>query len=89
IILFMIPLKFGEEWKVPIAKLADILSGWLEPAMPMTAMIIIVIAAIGSLVYAFIPRSSSKPSLMEGLFKVTPFWVVTRIIGAVFAIMVT
>ena len=89
IILFMIPLKFGEEWKVPIAKLADILSGWLEPAMPMTAMIIIVIAAIGSLLYAFIPRSSSKPSLMEGLFKVTPFWVITRIIGAVFAIMVT
>lgn len=89
VILFMIPLKFGEEWKVPIAKFADILSGWLEPAMPMTAMIIIVIAAIGSLLYAFIPRSSSKPSLMEGLFKVTPFWVVTRILGAVFAIMVT
>lgn len=85
----MIPLKFGEEWKVPIAKFADILSGWLEPAMPMTAMIIIIIAALGSLLYAFIPRSSSKPSLMEGLFKVTPFWVVTRIIGAVFAIMVT
>ncbi|WP_262174478.1 YjiH family protein [Saccharococcus sp. Marseille-Q5394] len=89
VILFMIPLKFGEEWKVPIAKFADILSGWLEPAMPMTAMIIIVIAAIGSLLYAFIPRSSSNPSLMEGLFKVTPFWTVTRLIGAVFAIMVT
>ncbi|MCM3636411.1 YjiH family protein [Sporosarcina luteola] len=89
VILFMIPLKFGEEWKVPIAKFADILSGWLEPAMPMTAMIIIVIAAIGSLLYAFIPRSSSNPSLMEGLFKVTPFWTVTRLLGAVFAIMVT
>ncbi|MCM3709352.1 YjiH family protein [Sporosarcina luteola] len=89
VILFMIPLKFGEEWKVPIAKFADILSGWLEPAMPMTAMIIIVIAALGSLLYAFIPRSSSNPSLMEGLFKVTPFWTVTRLLGAVFAIMVT
>ena len=65
IILFMIPLKFGEEWKVPIAKFADILSGWLEPAMPMTAMIIIVIAALGSLLYSFIPRSSSKPSFLE------------------------
>ena len=89
IILFMIPLKFGEEWKVPIAKFADILSGWLEPAMPMAAMIVIVIAALGSLLYAFIPRSSSKPSLMEALFKVTPFWVITRVLGAVFAIMVT
>ena len=89
IILFMIPLKFGEEWKVPIAKFADILSGWLEPIMPMAAMIVIVIAAIGSVLYAFIPRSSSKPSFLETLFKVTPFWVVTRIIGAIFAIMVT
>ncbi|MCG7343521.1 YjiH family protein [Sporosarcina sp. ACRSL] len=89
IILFMIPLKFGEEWKVPIAKFADILSGWLEPIMPMTAMIFIVIAALGSLLFSFIPRSSSKPSLLESLFKVTPFWVVTRIVGAIFAIMVT
>ena len=85
----MIPLKFGEEWKVPIAKFADILSGWLEPAMPMTAMIIILIAAVGSLIYSFIPRNSSKPTLTESLFKVTPFWTITRIIGAIFAIMVT
>lgn len=85
----MIPLKFGEEWKVPIAKLADILSGWLEPAMPMAAMIIITIAAIGSLIYSVLPRTSSKPSFMESIFKVTPFWTITRIIGAVFAIMVT
>ena len=89
IVLFMIPLKFGDEWKVPIAKFADILSGWLEPAMPMTAMIVIVIAALGSLLYAFIPRSSSKASFWETLFKVTPFWVVTRVVGAIFAVMVT
>lgn len=89
IILFMIPLKFGDEWKVPIAKFAAILSGWVEPAMPMAAMILISIAAIGSLVFLFIPRSNSKPSLMESLFKVTPFWAITRLVGAIFAIMVT
>ncbi|MBD7985361.1 YjiH family protein [Sporosarcina sp. Sa2YVA2] len=89
IFLFMIPFKFGDEWKVPIAKFAAILSGWVEPAMPMAAMFIIIIAAIGSFVFLFIPRSNSKPPLMESLFKVTPFWTVTRIIGAIFAIMVT
>lgn len=89
IFLFMIPFKFGDEWKVPIAKFAAILSGWVEPAMPMAAMFIIIIAAIGSLVFLFIPRSNSKPPLMESLFKVTPFWTVTRILGAIFAIMVT
>lgn len=89
IFLFMIPLKFGEEWKVPIAKFAAILSGWVEPAMPMAAMLIIIIAAIGSFVFLFIPRSNSKPALMESIFKVTPFWTVTRILGAIFATMVT
>ena len=89
ILLFMIPFKFGEEWKVPIAKFAAILSGWLEPAMPMAAMLLIVIAALGSIAFLFIPRNSSTPSLAESLFKVTPFWTITRILGAVFAVMVT
>ena len=89
IILFMIPVKFGDEWKVPIAKFAAILSTALEPAMPMTAMIIIVIAALGSSIFLFVKTNQAKPSFMVSLFKVTPFWTVTRIIGAIFAIMVT
>ncbi|MEK5040017.1 YjiH family protein [Sporosarcina sp. FSL K6-3457] len=89
IILFMIPVKFGDEWKVPIAKFADILSIALEPTMPMAAMIIIVIAALGSLLFLFVRADHAKPSFTESLFKVTPFWTVTRIVGAIFAIMVT
>ncbi|MFJ7934243.1 YjiH family protein [Sporosarcina sp. NPDC096371] len=89
IILFMIPLKFGEEWKVPIAKFANILAVTLEPVMPMAAMIIIVIAALGSTLFLFVRPDHTKPSFMVNLFKVTPFWAVTRIIGAIFAIMVT
>ncbi len=89
IVLFMIPLKFGEEWKVPIAKLAAILSVALEPVMPMAAMIIIVIAAIGSLLFLFVKADHAKPSFVVSLFKVTPFWTITRIFGAIFAVMVT
>ncbi|MFS0575947.1 YjiH family protein [Sporosarcina sp. 179-K 3D1 HS] len=89
VILFMIPLKFETGWKVPIAKFADILSGILEPAMPMAAMVIIIIAALGSLLFLFKPSDGVKPSFITGLFKVSPFWTVTRILGAIFAIMVT
>src|SRR6185312_7917307 len=89
VVLFMIPVKFGEEWKVPIAKFADILSVALEPFMPMTAMIIIVIAALGSLLYLFVRADHAKPSFVMNLFKVSPFWTITRVIGAVFAVMVT
>ena len=87
--LFMIPLKFESGWKVPIAKFADILSVALEPAMPMAAMIVIVIAALGSLLFLFKRSDGAKPSFLTSLFKVSPFWTVTRILGAVFAIMVT
>lgn len=89
VILFMIPLKFGEEWKVPIAKFADILSTALEPIMPMTATIVIIIAAIGSVLFLFVKPNDAKPSFVVNLFKVSPFWTITRVIGAVFAIMVT
>lgn len=89
VILFMIPLKFASGWKVPIAKFADILSGALEPAMPMTAMIIIAIAALGSVVFFFKQSHGKKPTFLEGLFKVSLFWTITRVLGAIFAIMVT
>ena len=89
VILFMIPLKFGDEWKVPVAKLADILSTAIEPAMPMAAMIVIIIAAIGSVLFLFVRQNHSKPSFIITLFKVSPFWTITRVIGAIFAVMVT
>ncbi len=88
IVLFMIPIEFESGWKVPIAKFADILSGKLEPYMPMTAMVVIVIAAIGSVVFSAIPKDEKQQSFWNSLFKVSLFWTITRVIGAVFAIMV-
>ena len=49
IILFMIPVKFGESWKVPIAILADLLSTIIAPVMPWIATITLIIAALGSI----------------------------------------
>ncbi|MCZ2260905.1 YjiH family protein [Sporosarcina sp. G11-34] len=88
IILFMIPLKLTDEWKVPIATLAAILSESVAPIMPWTATIILIIAALGSLVYLFRSKDEVNPSFITGLFNVSIFWVVTRIIGAIFAVLV-
>ena len=90
VILFMIPLKIGDGWKVPIAFLADKLAGFVEPAMPFAAMVLIIISAVGSMIFLFIRKDESpKPSFAQTLFKVTPFWTLTRVVGAVFAVMVT
>ena len=90
VLLFMVPMKFGGEWLVPIAILADWLSGVLEPIMPFTAMVVILISAIGSVIYLFIRfKDAENPTFLEKLFKMTPFWTLTRVVGAVFAVMVT
>lgn len=88
IILFMIPLPFAAGWKVPIAKLADLLAGSLEPIIPQLMMYLIIISAVGSILFLFVQEDHKRPSFVVNLFKVTPFWTITRIIGAVFAIMV-
>lgn len=88
IILFMIPLKFESGWKVPIAKLADTLSIAIAPIMPWTATIVLIIAALGSVLFLAVRKEHAKPSFVTGLFKVSLFWTVVRIIGAVFALLV-
>jgi nucleoside recognition membrane protein YjiH len=88
ILLFMIPVKLFGDWKVPIATLADILSGFIAPVMPWTATIILIIAALGSFFYFIKGKDEDDTSFTTNLFSVSIFWVITRIIGAVLALLV-
>ncbi|EGQ26918.1 nucleoside recognition domain protein [Sporosarcina newyorkensis 2681] len=88
IMLFMIPLPFQDGWKVPIAKLADIMAGSLEPIISQLMMVMIILSALGSVLFLFVRKDPRRPSFFVNLFKVTPFWTITRVIGAVFSIMV-
>lgn len=88
IILFMVPLKLTDDWKVPIATLADLLSGSIAPIMPWTATIVLLIAAIGSIIFLFVNIDGKQPGFITNLFKVSFFWTITRIIGAILALCV-
>ncbi|SDN26665.1 nucleoside recognition GATE domain-containing membrane protein YjiH [Psychrobacillus sp. OK028] len=85
VILFMIPLPIDGGFQIPIAWLASLLSGVLEPVVQWLALITLLIAAIGSIIFLFLPK---EDTFINNLFKVTPFWTVTRIVGAVFAILI-
>lgn len=87
ILLFMIPLKLTGEWKVPIATFADLLATFVAPVMPWIATIALIIAAVGSILFLFISTDDKQPSFFVNLFKVSLFWTVTRVIGAILAIM--
>lgn len=86
IMFFMVPVKLTEDWKVPIATFADLLSTAVAPIMPWTATIILIIAAIGSVIHLFVSTDGKQPSFVVNLFKVSLFWTITRVIGALFAI---
>lgn len=89
IFLFMIPFKFEGEWKIPVAILANMVAGAVEPIMPWTVTIVMILAALGSIIYQF--KKDPNPedqTFFEKLFQVNWFWTIVRIIGAVFAVMV-
>ena len=89
IFLFMIPFKSSGEWKIPVAILANMVAGLVEPIMPWTVTIVMILAALGSIVYQFIKDSNpEEQSFFEKLFKVNWVWTIVRVIGAVFAVMV-
>ncbi|MET0959056.1 MAG: YjiH family protein [Psychrobacillus psychrotolerans] len=85
VILFMIPLPIDGGIQIPIAWFASILSTLLEPVVQWVALVTLLIAAIGSIIFLFRPK---EETFINNLFKVTPFWTVTRIIGAVFSILI-
>lgn len=85
VILFMIPLPINGGFQIPIAWLASLLSTLLEPVVQWVALVTLLIAAIGSIIFLFKPK---EETFINNLFKVTPFWTVTRIVGAVFSILI-
>ena len=81
----MIPLPIGGEVKIPIAWFASLLSGVLEPIVHWIALVTLFIAAIGSLIFLFVPKDDS---FINNLFKVSIFWTITRVVGAVFSVLI-
>ncbi|MEK5067292.1 YjiH family protein [Sporosarcina sp. FSL K6-1508] len=87
ILLFMVPMKYAGDWKIPIAIFADLLSTSIAPVMPWVATVTLIIAALGSIVFLGISKDRVKPSFITNLFKVSLFWTIVRIIGAILALL--
>jgi nucleoside recognition membrane protein YjiH len=87
ILLFMTPIPHNGEVTIPIAVLSNYLYGSLEPVLPVIMTVLISISAIGSLITKVLcPNFIRQSNLLYSLFNVTPLWLVSRILGMVFAI---
>ncbi|MGI8316542.1 YjiH family protein [Halobacillus mangrovi] len=90
VFLFMYPI-IGDDGSVtiPIAILAGWVETWLAGQLSLIMTIIITITAIGTVwVKLAGPERLNNTPFFKSLFNVPPVWVVTRVLGMIFAIMV-
>ena len=84
ILLFMTPLKIDGSFTIPIAFLSNLLVESLKDILPLLAVIVISISAIGSII---IKIFRTKNKILNSLFNVTPIWLIGRILGMIIAIL--
>jgi len=89
VFLFMTPVKYGDGFTIPVAVLADIVQDVLADQLSLIMVIILVLTAILTVVAQVTKgQAFAEESFFRNLFHVTPFWAVTRVLAAIFAIMV-
>lgn len=89
ILLFITPISVADGTTIPIAFLAGLVEDGLAPYLSLIMMLIIVITAILTLLgFATKGKAYAKTPFFQGLFTTSLFWTITRVVAAVFAIMV-
>ncbi len=91
ILLFIVPFYNAEDQSVTI--IIAILATWIQEALAdslsLIMMLIISITAIGTLIVKLMgPDKLNKTPFFKQLFNVPWVWVVTRVLGMIFSIMV-
>lgn len=89
VFLFMLPIKTEDGLTIPIAILADSVQTLLADKISGIMMIIIVVTAIMTIIARIVGSEKfTKTPFFQQLFCVNTFWMITRIVAAIFAIMV-
>jgi len=89
VILFMIPVPAGDGLTIPIAVLSDWIQGLLDDQVSLIMMLIIVITAILTILARLTGGSVfERTPFFKQLFYTSTFWTLTRVVAAVFAVMV-
>src|SRR5699024_2171200 len=89
IFLFMLPVKVDDDFTILIAILYDLVQDLLSNALSAIMMVIIIISAVMSVIAKVGGEDSFKRTpFFKQLFHVSTFWTITRVLAAVFAVMV-
>nr|WP_051556295.1 YjiH family protein [Alkalihalobacterium bogoriense] len=88
IFLFMIPIQYDDSITIPVAILANELKALLGESTPYIVTVMLFFVSVMSIIgTALKPESLMNRPFLKGLFIVHPAWVVTRVLGFIFATM--
>jgi nucleoside recognition membrane protein YjiH len=86
ILLFITPINTGDGITIPVAFLSNAIHGYIGEAIPTIVVFIMGLSVIVSLITKMIkPSFIIENKMLNTLFNVSIFWVITRLIGTVFA----
>lgn len=88
IFLFITPISYKGNLTIGVGILADIFKGLLGAYLATFVTIIICISALITIIHKISPISAiNNNKFFSDMFNITPFWIIFRILGAVFAVL--
>ncbi|ART79148.1 YjiH family protein [Oceanisphaera avium] len=89
VLLFMTPVSIQGDFTILIALLAKSLQGALADRLPLIVTLLISLSAVISLVTTlFKPQRMVRSAFLNTLFNLSPIWLISRLVGAVFVVLV-
>lgn len=88
ILMFLTPLYWSGKWTIGIGILADLLKSVVVDMLPLVAVCVVVTSAIVSSVVSLANPAFGRHPTMQRLFKVNWFWLLLRVLGAIFIVMI-
>lgn len=88
VLLFLVPISVNGKVTIGLGVLADGLQGAIAEYLPFIMTLILCISALGSLLVKIVKIDFiENNSFLSGVFHLSPFWLLLRLVGAAFAVM--
>src|SRR5699024_2954300 len=88
IIIFLLPVKDGETFNIPLGVITEYFIDLSESVLPLILMLVILISTLFSVIaYLFKPAFITDSKTLNSLFNISTFWLVIRVIGAICIVM--
>ena len=88
IIIFLLPIKDGQAFNIPLGVITEALIAFFESYLPAVITIVIVVSTVLSIIAYFLkPNFITSSATLRSLFDISTFWLVVRVLGMIAIVM--